>query len=123
MTMKELFAPHLPYLRRYARALTGSQTIGDAYVHPALTALLAGKHEIAGDLPPRVALYKLFHVIWLSSVNQVEPIDSSEMKQLPPEQRIQALSSADRAALLLTAVEGFSLAEAAKILGQTPEEV
>jgi CheY-like chemotaxis protein len=45
------------------------------------------------------------------------------MKQLTPEQRIQALSSSDRAALLLTAVEGFSLAEAGQILDETPEEV
>jgi DNA-directed RNA polymerase specialized sigma24 family protein len=122
MTMKELFAPHLPYLRRYARALTGSQTTGDAYVRAALTALLAGKHEISADLPPRVALYHLFHVIWLSSVNSTEP-GEADMKHLPPEQRIQALSSPDRAALLLTAVEGFSVAEAAKILNETPEEV
>jgi DNA-directed RNA polymerase specialized sigma24 family protein len=122
MTMKELFAPHLPYLRRYARALTGSQTTGDAYVRAALTALLAGKHEVSADLPPRVALYRLFHVIWLSSANQ-ESGESVDMKQLPPDQRIQALSAADRAALLLTAVEGFSLGEAAKILDETPEEV
>jgi CheY-like chemotaxis protein len=33
------------------------------------------------------------------------------------------LPSNDRAALLLTAVEGFSLAEAGVILGETPEEI
>ena len=123
MTTKELFAPHLPYLRRYARALAGSQTAGDAYVRAALTALLAEKSEIVADLPPRIALYRLFHVIWLSSIDPSNPGDPESMKQLPPEQRIQALSSTDRAALLLTAVEGFSVAEAAKILGETPEEV
>jgi len=123
MTMKEAFAPHLPYLRRYARALTGAQATGDAYVRAALTALLAGKSEIATDLPPRVALYRLFHIIWLSSVNQLDQGEAVEMKQLTPEQRIQALSSSDRAALLLTAVEGFSLSEAAQILDETPEEV
>jgi DNA-directed RNA polymerase specialized sigma24 family protein len=123
MTMKEAFAPHLPYLRRYARALTGAQATGDAYVRAALTALLAGKSEIATDLPPRVALYRLFHIIWLSSVNQLDQGEAVEMKLLTPEQRIQALSSSDRAALLLTAVEGFSLSEAAQILDETPEEV
>src|SRR2546423_15676779 len=59
MTLTESLAPHLPYLRRYARALTGSQTSGDAYVRAALTAVLAGKSELATDLPPRVALYRL----------------------------------------------------------------
>jgi CheY-like chemotaxis protein len=123
MTMKEAFAPHLPYLRRYARALTGSQTAGDAYVRAALTALLAGKSEISADLPPRVALYRLFHAIWMSSIHQPDQLEAADMKQLTPEQRIQALSSSDRAALLLTAVEGFSLGEAATILGETAEEV
>lgn len=123
MTMKEAFAPYLPYLRRYARALTGSQATGDAYVRASLSALLAGKSELSVDLPPRVALYRLFHVIWISSINQLDESEAVEMKQLTPEQRLQALSSSDRAALLLTAVEGFSLSEAAKILGETPEEV
>ena len=41
MSMTQTLAPHLPYLRRYARALTGSQNSGDAHVRAALTALLA----------------------------------------------------------------------------------
>ncbi len=32
MSLAESIAPHLPYLRRFARALTGSQESGDAYV-------------------------------------------------------------------------------------------
>ena len=123
MTMKEAFAPHLPYLRRYARALTGSQVGGDAYVRAALTALLAEKSEISSNLPPRVALYRLFHVIWMSSINQLDTGEAVDMKPLTPEQRLQALSSRHRAALLLTAVEGFSLVESATILGETSEEV
>jgi CheY-like chemotaxis protein len=122
MTVTEALAPHLPYLRRYARALTGSQSSGDAYVRAALTAVLAGKSELSQDLPPRVALYQLFHVIWSTSASQFDQ-DASDVKQLTPEERLRSLSSADRAALLLTAVEGFSLNEAGKILGESPEEV
>jgi len=73
-------------------------------------------------LPPRVALYQLFHVIWSTSASQFDQ-DTSDVKQLTPEERLRSLSSADRAALLLTAVEGFSLNEAGKILGESPEEV
>ena len=123
MTMTEALAPHLPYLRRYARALTGSQSSGDAYVRAALTAVLAGKSDLQADLPPRVALYQLFHAIWSSAATQFDPDIAGDMKQLTPEERLRALSSADRAALLLTAVEGFSLNEAGKILGETPQEV
>jgi DNA-directed RNA polymerase specialized sigma24 family protein len=32
MSKAHAVAQHLPYLRRYARALTGSQASGDAYV-------------------------------------------------------------------------------------------
>jgi CheY-like chemotaxis protein len=123
MTVTEALAPHLPYLRRYARALTGSQSSGDAYVRAALTAVLAGKSELSQDLPPRVALYRLFHVIWASSASQFDQDIAADVKQLTPEERLRSLSSADRAALLLTAVEGFSLNEAGKILGDSPEEV
>jgi CheY-like chemotaxis protein len=122
MTVTEAFAPHLPYLRRYARALTGSQSSGDAYVRAALSAVLAGKSELAQDLPPRVALYRLFHVIWSSSASQLDQEFAADVV-LTPEERLRSLSSADRAALLLTAVEGFSLNEAGKILGESPEEV
>jgi CheY-like chemotaxis protein len=123
MTITEALAPHLPYLRRYARALTGSQSSGDAYVRAALAAVLAGKSELSQDLPPRVALYRLFHVIWASSASQLDQDADADVKQLTPEERLRSLSSADRAALLLTAVEGFSLNEAGKILGESPEEV
>src|SRR5580704_14930234 len=52
MNVTHALAPHLPYLRRYARALTGSQESGDAYVRAALTALLAGEHVLNESLPP-----------------------------------------------------------------------
>ena len=56
MSMTQTLAPHLPYLRRYARALTGSQASGDAHVRAALTALLAGDESLTEGVPPRVAL-------------------------------------------------------------------
>src|ERR1700726_4845494 len=40
MTRSQLVAEHLPLLRRYARALTGNQSSGDAYVGAMLEALL-----------------------------------------------------------------------------------
>src|SRR5690606_15030734 len=41
MTLASRIAPHLPYLRRFSRATTGSQTSGDAYVAATLEALIA----------------------------------------------------------------------------------
>jgi putative transposase len=69
MGLAASIAPHLPYLRRYARALTGSQSAGDAYVRAALEAVLAGK-DVIGDDSPRVGLYRLFHVIWAGTADK-----------------------------------------------------
>lgn len=122
MSMSRALAPHLPYLRRYSRALTGSQESGDAYVRAALTALLAGEQALDDDLPPRVALYHLFHRIWSTSGGGLETIAGlAEAKG--PESRLLALSGEQRAALLLTAVESFSLDEAGAILDTSPENV
>src|SRR5471032_1194233 len=57
-------APHLPYVRRYARALTGDQTTGDNYVRATLEALAAGERQLEATATPRVALYQVFHAIW-----------------------------------------------------------
>ena len=124
MSMSQTLAPHLPYLRRYARALTGSQTSGDAHVRAALTALLAGDHSLMEGVPPRGGLYRLFHAIWQSGAEhydeQSQPAGGGGKS---PENRLRSLSASERAALLLTAVEAFSLEEAAFILDETPEEV
>src|SRR6201990_3638308 len=100
MSMTQTLAPHLPYLRRYARALTGSQASGDAHVRAALTALLEGDESLTEGVPPRVALYRLFHAIWQSGAEHYDEADSGS-----PENRLKALSASKRAALLLTAVE------------------
>ena len=72
MSTSQVVAQYLPYLRRYARALTGNQQSGDAYVY--VTATLEALIEDPSILPkavsPRIALYKLFTKIWTSvSVN------------------------------------------------------
>ena len=59
-------AQHLPYLRRYARALTGSQASGDAYVAAALEALVKEPELLEIEDLPRVALFRLFSAIWNS---------------------------------------------------------
>src|ERR1700742_1632506 len=114
MSMTQTLAPHLPYLRRYARALTGSQSSGDAHVRAALTALLEGDESLTEGVPPRVALYRLFTASWESGAEHYdEPVDAGSKT---PENRLRSLSASKRAALLLTAVEAFSPEEAALII-------
>ena len=90
MSMTQTLAPHLPYLRRYARALTGSQASGDAHVRAALQALLEGDESLTEGVPPRVGLYRLFHAIWQSGA---EHYDDTEVRSKSPENRLKALSA------------------------------
>uniref|UniRef100_UPI00025C5050 Response regulator n=1 Tax=Caulobacter vibrioides TaxID=155892 RepID=UPI00025C5050 len=104
MSLLARLAPHLPYIRRYARALTGDQATGDHYVRVALEALAAGELVLDANLSPRVALYRVFHAIWLSSAGD----DAA--------QRLMRIAPRSRQAFLLTALEGFTPTEAAQIL-------
>src|ERR1700760_461501 len=60
MTTIETLAPHLPYLRRYARALMGTQELGDAQVRRALSALSSGQRKLPEGVSPRLGLYRIF---------------------------------------------------------------
>jgi CheY-like chemotaxis protein len=119
MSMTATLGPELPFLRRYARALTGSQTSGDAYVRASLEAMLAGEAELDRGLPPRMALYQLFHALWASSATDAIPHGNRSKV----EERLLALRPTNREALLLTTVEGFTVSEVAVILGWTEVEV
>lgn len=66
-TLSETVASLLPYLRQYARALCGNQDSGDAYVAAMLEALLTDRSSFDDASSPRVALFRAFHAIWISS--------------------------------------------------------
>jgi DNA-directed RNA polymerase specialized sigma24 family protein/CheY-like chemotaxis protein len=118
-------APHLPYVRRYARALTGDQTTGDNYVRATLEALAAGERELDASASPRVALYQVFHAIWQSAGAKLEPRDAEVDESATGEavHRLMRIAPRSRQAFLLTALEGFTPAEAAQILGVEFREV
>ncbi len=52
MSISDVIAPQLPYLRRFGRALSGSQSSGDAYVVAMLEALAAEPSMFPTDLEP-----------------------------------------------------------------------
>lgn len=113
MSKSELVAQYLPFLRRYARALTGTQASGDAYVVATLEALIQDQSLLDGN-NARMALFRLFTKIWNSvSLNgtTVGINDSSS-----PEQKMASLTPLPRQAFLLMALEGFGEKDAASIL-------
>ena len=66
MSVSQSIAPHLPSLRRFARALSGSQESGDAYVVALLEALVENPSIFPSDIDPKIALYQIFLKIWNS---------------------------------------------------------
>ena len=124
MSLATEIAPHLPYLRRYARALTGSQSAGDAYVRAALEAIVESPESFPKDVDARMGLYRTFHVIWESANVDVqeEMTTGSEFEKIAHE-RLASITPLSRQALLLTAMEGFSNEDSAYLIGREPEEV
>ena len=120
MSLVAKLAPHLPYVRRYARALTGDQVSGDTYVRASLEALAAGDLELSETATPRVALYQAFHAIWETTGAQLEEGGADNAN---PAQRLLRIPPRSRQAFLLTALEGFTASETAAILDTDVAEV
>jgi DNA-directed RNA polymerase specialized sigma24 family protein len=116
-----MVAEYLPFMRRYARALTGGQSSGDAYVAAALEAILADRAAFEAAQNPRVALYKVLTGIW-SSIDLNDASDARDA-QLPVERRLAQIARLPRQAFLLVSLEGFSENEAAEILGSDAASV
>ncbi len=108
MTLSQAISPHLPYLRRFSRALSGSQTAGDAYAVATLEAILAEPQAYERDLDPRMALYKVFLQVWGSVSVNVEASSSPESAAAAVgHERLETLTPHARAAFLLSATEGY----------------
>jgi DNA-directed RNA polymerase specialized sigma24 family protein len=123
MSLVARLAPHLPYVRRYARALTGDQHTGDQYVRVALEALAAGEQTLDAGLSPRVALYEVFHAIWLNTGAKLEAPQDEDLGGAGAGGRLMRIAPRSRQAFLLTALEGFTPTEAGQILGASFAEV
>jgi DNA-directed RNA polymerase specialized sigma24 family protein len=121
MSRSQFVAEHLPLLRRYARALTGSQASGDAYVGAMLEALLQDPSVLDEQHGPRVGLFRLFTQIW----NSVALNEDSDVMTLPmpSERRLSNITPLPRQAFLLLSLEGFSEQEVAYVLNLDVAEV
>ena len=112
-------AAHLPFLRRYARALAGSQSTGDAFVQATLEAALADDDLAQSLRGGRVPLYRAFNKVWSSAymeVGEEETVGGAGHERAAQDQ-LRKITPVNRQALLLTTVEDFSPGEAAEIMG------
>ncbi|MCK0196033.1 response regulator [Ancylobacter sp. 6x-1] len=114
MSTSQLVAQYLPFLRRYARALCGSQSAGDAYVTALLEALIAEPDSLDRNVDTRVSLYRLLTRLWNSVAinNEVDPAAPA----VRGEQRLGHITPLVRQAFLLVSLEGFDEQDAATVL-------
>lgn len=124
MSIGAEIAAHLPFLRRYARALSGSQTTGDTFVKATLEAALSDEDLAESLRAGRVPLYRAFTQIWSSAHIEIDQ-DDAEAGALEASAQAQLgrITPLNRQALLLTTVEDFSMADAATIIGLEEDEV
>ncbi|MGJ0507957.1 MAG: response regulator [Methylocystis sp.] len=123
MNISREIAPHLPYLRRFARALCGSQKSGDAYVVATLEALIADIDAFPPNMSAKVGLYHLFMRSWSSITLNVDERPEDDDDSSPAQRNVSLLTPRSRQAFLLRTVEGFSVEDVAAILSVSPQEV
>jgi CheY-like chemotaxis protein len=121
MSLSALVGPQLPFLRRYARALSGSQSSGDAYVVAMLEALVEDPTLFDADCESRVAAYRAFSRIW--NALPLNAVAENREPGSPAERRVEGLTPLPRQAFLLTAVEGFTPDQAAQVLELAPQAI
>jgi DNA-directed RNA polymerase specialized sigma24 family protein/CheY-like chemotaxis protein len=113
-------ARHLPYLRRYARAITGDRDRSDASVRECLESLLPEAGDLAAQ-NVKLQLYRALHSVWGQhgggGVPEQEPTPPLMENRTIVAARVGHLSPSKRQILVLTVLEGFSLHEAAAVMG------
>ena len=122
MSLSATIAPHLPFLRRFSRAVSGSQHSGDALVAALLEAIIADISIFPKASSDRIALYQLFAKLFTSVSIRVPQETAPTAWEQRTAANLGALAPRARQAFLLIAVEGFSNDQAAEILGATEEE-
>jgi DNA-directed RNA polymerase specialized sigma24 family protein/CheY-like chemotaxis protein len=123
MSLGDQIAAHLPYLRRYARALTGSQAVGDELVRETLEAALDDPDTRAALAEGRVALYREFNRVCAEGPEVQLAGQPAGEHEAGAQRQLQRMTPLRRQALLLMTVEEFSPAEAGEILGVDEDEV
>lgn len=120
-SMIEAISRHLPMLRRFARAAVGGQAAGDALVRESMPALVAAA---GGGWAPGIAdLRGALFAALVTTIRNSTIVAFPNPAGAPLSQALATLAPAERDALLLTTLEGFSEAEAAAILSATQAAV
>lgn len=112
-SISDVLGANIPFLRRFARAMTGSQQSGDTFAAATLEAILADRTVLDGT-DVKTSLFKVMYGIWTSAGAPVE--DGESGARAKAQTRLASLTNNSREALLLHTLEGFSFAEISTII-------
>jgi len=129
---ESLMTPHLPRLRRYARALTGERSAADDLVQDTLERALSRFHLWRQGSDLRAWLFTIMHNIYVNQTRSrirhpQEPLDESDANELRSrepdwgelrdiDEALARLPGDQRSVVLLVGVEQFTYEEAAQVL-------
>src|SRR5258708_19629973 len=113
--MSEAITRTLPFLRRYARAVTGSQKRGDEWVRLCAEVVMAQPDLINKAEDTKLGVFTLFHRLRQPFGNLEEGAGEDSVSGRLKES-LTDMAPLQRQVLLLTVLEGFTVADAARIL-------
>jgi CheY-like chemotaxis protein len=123
MPISDRIGPHLPALRRYARALTGTQSSGDAYVAAMLETILIDPSAMSETGDDKKRLFCLLSRIISSLPVSISRGTDAPLPGVANPFDLSTVPPLARQALLLATVETFSVEATAEILDQEVETV
>ena len=135
-SLKSAIVAELPYLRRFARALTGDASVADDLVQDTVERALTRLHLFDEERSLRTWLFTILRNLYVNELRQksrrgphmnVEDVSGSELAK-PPEQLsrmttldivrvLDELPDEQREVLILISVEEMSYKEIAEIIG------
>jgi CheY-like chemotaxis protein len=114
--MSEAITRTLPFLRRYARAVTGSQQRGDEWVRLCAEVVVRQPELVATMDDTKLGVFALFHRLQQPFGGLDESAEAASVSGRLKE-TLTEMAPLQRRMLLLTVLEGFTVADAATILG------
>lgn len=115
MTLGEQLGPLLPFLRRYASALTGSYEAGDQIVRLTLGKITENPASFPKNVTAKIGLYRAFDVV-LESLPSI-PVGRHPDSESSVRRQLSLMPVLPRKALLLRALEQVTVEDTAYILG------
>ena len=116
-------ARHLPFVRRYARALAGDQRSGDTLVRAALERLLRDVQTLDHDAI-KVSLYRAVSLVWAQQSAPAAQAGQATIENAAiVAEGIARLDDTRRQILILSTLEAFSPAQVGAVVGLSEDEV